>query len=109
MTAFGIDSVHAMAIVKQLEQDIGQIPSYILIEYPTIESLSDYLISKHRERLEKIFQNRNWKSDGNPPAITEEQAGVAHLTQINPEDAADLLLHINQISSEEIDHLLNVI
>lgn len=49
---FGVDSILGMEITKRLEQDFGKLPVTILIEHPTIEKLSVYLLSNYGNIIE---------------------------------------------------------
>nr|WP_185929342.1 SDR family NAD(P)-dependent oxidoreductase [Paenibacillus sp. SDF0028] len=49
---YGVDSIVGMEISKQLERDFGTLPVTILIEHPTIEKLSAYLVSHYGNVIE---------------------------------------------------------
>ena len=77
---YGMDSVHAMMMVGDLEEHLTRrLPPTLAWDFPTVDAMADYL---GREA---------------PPA--------ANTAPSNGEDA-DILAHLDELSEEEVDRLL---
>ena len=50
---YGLDSVRIVALTRQLEEDLGNLRKTLFFEYQNVKELAEYLISSHREALEK--------------------------------------------------------
>jgi len=53
--AYGIDSIAAVNVIRELEKTFGPLSKTLLFECRTMEELAHYLIGKHRETLFKLF------------------------------------------------------
>lgn len=67
----GIDSVIAAAIVRDLEQDFGELPATLVFEHQTPGELAEFFLEAHRERALKLF------GGGAPAAPAPAPAPVA--------------------------------
>ena len=45
--SYGIDSIMAMALIRELERDLGAMPKTLFFEHEDIEELSAYLMERH--------------------------------------------------------------
>lgn len=52
---YGVDSVLAMQMIEQLEQELGSLPRTLLFEYPSLDRLAAALLASHGERLAARF------------------------------------------------------
>jgi acyl carrier protein len=88
----GMDSLMALELKNRLQSNLGySIPATLVFEYPTIESLSEYLL---QEVL--TFEVAD---DGAAPAPTPAVGTDGALDE-------ELLANIDQLSDEEVDLLL---
>ncbi|HSN98713.1 MAG TPA: type I polyketide synthase, partial [Candidatus Nanopelagicales bacterium] len=51
LDVYGVDSVSAMALARELEARIGAVPRTLFLEYPTLAELADYLVEHHATAL----------------------------------------------------------
>lgn len=52
---YGIDSMLIMELNKLLERDFELLPKTLFFEYQTLEQLTNYFVSEHRDRLKQIL------------------------------------------------------
>jgi acyl carrier protein len=77
---YGMDSVHAMMMVGDLEERLGRRLSPTLSwDFPTVEAIADYLV---REATPAVRAGRSNEAD------------------------TDILAHLDELSEEEVDRLL---
>lgn len=55
LETYGIDSVMAMELTNELEQTFGPLPKTLFFEYQTIQELTTYLLTIHREQLQAML------------------------------------------------------
>ena len=83
---YGLNSVEAISLSGDLETHIGRrLPPTLLWDYPNIQALAQYLAKNPTLDLEQ-YQNG-----------------------ISPEDAEQLLHHLDQFSDAEVESLLNIL
>jgi short-subunit dehydrogenase/acyl carrier protein len=80
---FGMDSLMALELKNQLQQDFGLMPSTIAIEYPTVDALSEYLTAS----LDIVTAPTTspWQSDD------KDREFVDKLEELSEDEAAALL------------------
>jgi myxalamid-type polyketide synthase MxaD len=104
----GMDSLMALDLKNRLEMDLGfSIPATLIFEYPTIETLSEYLVAEGLADLvaSGAEPDQNTKLSAPAGADTPEEPllGEAVMEQADTE----LLAQIDQLSDEEVDALLS--
>lgn len=52
---FGIDSIMAMQLTAQLENELGSLPKTLFFEYETIQALCEYLIAHYEPKLRRVL------------------------------------------------------
>ncbi|TNC79278.1 MAG: hypothetical protein C9356_20050, partial [Oleiphilus sp.] len=58
---YGVDSVSAMELIGEFEQDFGVLPKTLLFEYKTINTLGAYFVKEHSSKFSSLIG-----SDSNP-------------------------------------------
>jgi polyketide synthase PksL len=53
---YGIDSILAMDLTRQLEKTFGTLPKTLFFEHQTIDELTDYFLRSYPSKLETIFK-----------------------------------------------------
>jgi len=53
---YGIDSILAMDLTRQLEKTFGSLSKTLFFEYQTIDELTDYFLRSHGEKLGTLFK-----------------------------------------------------
>ncbi len=80
--AYGIDSISALQLTKELERSLGPLSKTLLFEYGDIESLSDYLGHAHARALSRLL------SAEAPDQRTTATVAAAHASSQGPERVA---------------------
>ncbi|ATQ76807.1 hypothetical protein CR152_21510 [Massilia violaceinigra] len=52
---YGIDSILAMSLTKQIEATFGALPKTLFFEYQNIDQLADYFVESHADTLNTMF------------------------------------------------------
>ena len=52
---YGMDSITAMSIGEELEQEFGELSKTLLFEYQNLNQLAEYFLDKHYERLRIVL------------------------------------------------------
>ncbi|HEX8611502.1 MAG TPA: SDR family NAD(P)-dependent oxidoreductase [Telluria sp.] len=52
---YGIDSILAMSLTKQIEATFGALPKTLFFEYQNIDQLADYFVESHADKLNTMF------------------------------------------------------
>lgn len=55
MENYGIDSILALKLTSQLEQNFGSLPKTLFFECKTLQELAEYLTRNHRAKLEELL------------------------------------------------------
>jgi acyl transferase domain-containing protein/NAD(P)-dependent dehydrogenase (short-subunit alcohol dehydrogenase family)/acyl carrier protein len=98
----GMDSLMALELKNRLQNVIGQtIPPTLVLEHPTIEDLSTYLI-------DEFFDAR---SDASTPDDDQIAETIARIDSMSPEELAAavnpaVLNELSKLSDEEVDRRL---
>ncbi|WP_372586717.1 acyl carrier protein, partial [Burkholderia gladioli] len=50
--SYGTDSIMAMALIAELEKDLGSLPKTLFFEHETIEELAAYLLERQAQEKE---------------------------------------------------------
>ena len=69
---YGLDSVLVMQVTQELEKSFGRLSKTLLFEYQTVQELTQYFLTEHKEQLKKILG-------------LEEGAGVKPTEAVRPE------------------------
>src|SRR5262249_8637040 len=69
---YGLDSILVMQVTQELEKSFGGLSKTLLFEYQTVQELTQYFLSEHKEQLKKILG-------------LEEGAGVKPTEAVRPE------------------------
>ncbi|HEX6101023.1 MAG TPA: SDR family NAD(P)-dependent oxidoreductase [Thermoanaerobaculia bacterium] len=83
---YGIDSVLAMTLTRNLEQTFGALSKTLFFEYQTIGALSEYFIRSHAATLASLFHapkggNGNGNGNGHGKKIAETAPQVSQAVQ----------------------------
>ncbi|RSZ60417.1 SDR family NAD(P)-dependent oxidoreductase [Massilia atriviolacea] len=66
---YGIDSILAMNLTKQIEASFGPLPKTLFFEYQNIDQLADYFVESHAGRLTTLFAIPSAPEASRPIAI----------------------------------------
>ena len=69
---YGLDSILVMQVTQELEKSFGGLSKTLLFEYQTVQELTQYFLTEHKEQLKKILG-------------LEEGAGVKPTEAVRPE------------------------
>ena len=78
---YGIDSILAMDLTRQLEKTFGPLSKTLFFEYQTIDELTDYFLRSHPSRLESIFKAPDKPHDQVASSILTESVSVQVVPQ----------------------------
>lgn len=102
---YGMESVKAVEISHELEKIYGRMPSTLLYEYQTIDSLVDFILTEKKDVLGKIIEIKQPMVSlpvTNLPAVSEN-------LKENEFSEDDLRQKIDQLDDQEVDSLLNAL
>lgn len=97
---YGMDSVHAIMLVGDLESHFGiKLPATLIWDYPSVNALVEILASTSDQQ-----SGVNEHGSVENVTVQRQQSGSKH--SIDPEEAARLLENIDQLSDGEVESLL---
>ncbi len=101
---YGMDSVLLAQVVRQMDQKLGGValePS-ALLEYPTIQSLADYLASTYPEALASLDAAAAQTNPVEPRRIPETRVEPAAPLPMNPLNTPEIMRASNRSSMEKV-------
>jgi acyl transferase domain-containing protein/short-subunit dehydrogenase/acyl carrier protein len=120
---YGIDSIIIMQLTNELEKIFGQLPKTLFFEYHTVTQLTDYFIESYKDELIELLEidtfsivnqseNENIQDllvDVNSELVNGEIAVASLINKetIDTQSAVELLNDIDNLSNEEVNHLLS--
>lgn len=115
---YGLESVKAMEITKSLEEIFGRLPSTLLYEHNSIDSLVDFLITEKPEYFINHLDapidvagesNKNTGVALEEPISTPETENPPSILDSFIHSLSDEALqrHVNQLNDTEVDKLLS--
>ncbi|AWN81561.1 Polyketide synthase PksJ [Candidatus Cardinium hertigii] len=60
---YGIDSLITLEILKPLSKQLGYMPSTIFFEYPTIQTVTQYILENHKTQALTLVNSKNFLED----------------------------------------------
>ncbi|MBO0781630.1 MAG: SDR family NAD(P)-dependent oxidoreductase, partial [Ktedonobacteraceae bacterium] len=73
---YGLDSILVMRLTQELEQSFGGLSKTLLFEYQTIQELTQYFLSEHKEQLKKILGLKEGAGERPTEAVRQEAVEV---------------------------------
>ncbi|BCK68531.1 hypothetical protein Srufu_024840 [Streptomyces libani subsp. rufus] len=92
---YGVDSLVALTLTKELEQEYGQLPATLLFEHITIERLARHLATR---------QTGTTGADARPAAVTDRPPVSEEAAPVARETGIERI--VNGLSDAEVDGLL---
>lgn len=93
---YGVDSLVALTLTKELELEYGQLPATLLFEHITIERLARHLATRHTGTT---------GADARPAAVTDRAPVSEEAAPVAQETGIEQI--VNGLSDAEVDRLLH--
>lgn len=111
---YGVDSLVMVKLISHLEKEFGKLPSTLLFEHMTIEKLSEYFMTKHREHLnkllgqpsDKLIEEESYQMSYEEVGATSKETEPLTFKHLQPEKMENF---VDSLSDKEVDELFNKI
>ncbi|MBU9213786.1 amino acid adenylation domain-containing protein [Burkholderia gladioli] len=101
--SYGTDSIMAMALIAELEKDLGSLPKTLFFEHETIEELAAYLLERDASALPDLPAVAQPAAGGVPAPADVEPGAPAHTTEGMHDYLRDLLSRVLKLPAERIE------